>query len=69
MARDYALVSSLLSRWLDWHYQLISPTPCLFLFFLGLFGAHQGISTLTLSQSLESAVCFFSVFLYHLLFV
>ena len=48
--------------WLDWHYQLISPTPCLFLFFLGLFGAHQGISTLTLSQSLESAVCFFSVF-------
>ena len=48
--------------WLDWHYQLISPTPCLFLFFLGLFGAHQEFSILTLSQSLESAVSFFSVF-------
>ena len=54
--------------WLDWHYQLISPTPCLFLFFLGLFGAHQEFSILTLSQSLESAVSFFSVFyiIYHL---
>ena len=48
--------------WLDWHYQLISPTPCLFLFFLGLFGAHQEFSILTLSQSLESAVSFFSIF-------
>ena len=56
--------------WLDWHYQLISPTPCLFLFFLGLFGAHQEFSIgahqefsiLTLSQSLESAVSFFGVF-------
>ena len=54
--------------WLDWHYQLISPTPCLFLFFLGLFGAHQKLSILTLSQSLESAVSFFGVFyiIYHL---
>lgn len=54
--------------WLDWHYQLISPTPCLFLFFLGLFGVHQGFSVLTLSQSLESAVSFFGVFyiIYHL---
>ena len=54
--------------WLDWHYQLISPTPCLLLFFLGLFGAHQECSILTLSQSLESAVSFFGVFyiIYHL---
>lgn len=54
--------------WLDWHYQLISPTPCLFLFFLGLFGAHQEFSILTISQSLESAVSFFGVFyiIYHL---
>ena len=36
--------------------------------FLGLFGAHQEFSILTLSQSLESAVSF-SVFLYHLSFV
>ena len=54
--------------WLDWHYQLISPTPCLLLFFLGLLGAHQEFSILTLSQSLESAVSFFGVFyiIYHL---
>ena len=54
--------------WLDWHYQLISPTPCLFLFLLGLFGAHQEFSILTLSQSLENAVSFFGVFyiIYHL---
>ena len=49
--------------WLDWYYQLISP-----LFFLGLFGAHQKFSILTLSQSLESAVSFFGVLyiIYHL---
>ena len=54
--------------WLDWHYQLISPTLCLLLFFLGLFGSQQEFSVLTLSQSLESAVSFFSVFyiIYHL---
>ena len=62
------LVYIFVISWLDWHYQLISPTPCLFLFFLGLFGAHQEFSILTLSQSLESAVSFFSVFyiIYHL---
>lgn len=35
---------------------------------MGLFGAHQEFSILTLSQSLESAVSFFGVFyiIYHL---
>ncbi len=48
--------------YLDWQYQLISPTPCLWLLALGLFGTIQSLSPLTLVQSLQSAVIFFFVF-------
>ena len=57
----YFLQDELFTLWL-------AITLCLLLFFLGLFGAHQEFSILTLSQSLESAVSFFGVFyiIYHL---
>ncbi|OOF60192.1 prepilin peptidase [Rodentibacter myodis] len=48
--------------YLDWQYQLISPTPCLWLLAFGLFGAAQSFSPLTLEQSLQSAVIFFLIF-------
>ncbi|OOF42551.1 prepilin peptidase [Rodentibacter trehalosifermentans] len=48
--------------YLDWQYQLISSIPCLWLTTLGLFGAFQSFSVLTLEQSLQSAVGFFLVF-------
>lgn len=48
--------------YLDGQYQLISPTPCLWLTALGLFGASQSFSVLTLEESLQSAVGFFLVF-------
>lgn len=58
--------STLLILWaisyLDWHYQLISPTPCLWLLALGLFGAQNGFSAFTLAESLQSAAGFFLVF-------
>lgn len=54
--------------YLDWHYQLISPTPCLWLALLGFIGAMTGFSSLSLKETLESAVGFFLVFyaIYHL---
>ena len=48
--------------YLDWHYQLISTTPCLWLLTLGLFGAYNNFSLLTLSESIKSAASFFIVF-------
>ena len=48
--------------YLDWHYQLISTTPCLWLLTLGLFGADNNFSLLTLSESIKSAASFFIVF-------
>lgn len=45
--------------YLDWHYQLISTTPCLWLLTLGLFGADNNFSLLTLSESIKSAVSFY----------
>ncbi|CWW71155.1 prepilin peptidase [Haemophilus influenzae] len=48
--------------YLDWHYQLISTTPCLWLLTLGLFGADNNLSLLTLSESIKSAASFFIVF-------
>lgn len=48
--------------YIDWQYQLISPTPCLWLLTLGLLGATQSFSPLTLAESLQSAVIFFLVF-------
>lgn len=60
------LGSSVILLWaiayLDWQYQLISPTPCLWLTALGLMGATQSLSFLTLEESLQSAVGFFLVF-------
>lgn len=44
--------------YLDWHYQLISTTPCLWLLTLGLFGADNNFSLLTLSESIKSAASF-----------
>ena len=51
----------------DWHYRLISPALCQALFTLGLGAAYWQIGTLTLEQSLQSAVVFFGVFyaIYH----
>ena len=48
--------------YLDWHYQLISTTPCLWLLTMGLFGADNNFSLLTLSESIKSAASFFIVF-------
>ena len=48
--------------YLDWHYQLISTTPCLWLVTIGLFGADNHFSLLTLSESIKSAASFFIVF-------
>lgn len=48
--------------YLDWRYRLISPTPCLGLLALGLFGAAQSFSDLMLEQSLQSAAGFFLLF-------
>lgn len=48
--------------YLDWHYQLISPTACLCLMAFGVFGADQRFSSLTLAESLQSAAGFFVVF-------
>lgn len=53
--------------YLDWHYQLISTTPCLWLLTLGLFGADNNFSLLTLSESIKSAASFFYCFLRNLL--
>lgn len=52
----------------DWRYQLISPTPCLWLLALGGLGTQCGFSGLTLAESLSSAVGFFGVFygIYHI---
>ncbi len=44
--------------YLDWHYHLISTTPCLWLLTLGLFGADNNFSLLTLSESIKSAASF-----------
>ncbi|ACA32425.1 prepilin peptidase [Histophilus somni] len=46
----------------DWLYQLVSQTLCQALFILGLLGAYQGISPLTLEQSLIGSLSGFSVF-------
>ena len=46
----------------DWHYRLISPALCQALFTLGLGAAYWQIGTLTLEQSLQSAVVFNGVF-------
>lgn len=58
--------SCLLLLWaislLDWHYQLISPTPCLCLLALGMGGSYFSLSPLTLEESLQSAAGFFLVF-------
>lgn len=48
--------------YLDWQYQLISTTLCLILTALGLIGASQSFSSLTLEESLQSAVIFCLVF-------
>ena len=48
--------------YLDWNYQLISTTLCLWLLSLGLFGADNHFSLLTLSESIKSAASFFIVF-------
>lgn len=48
--------------YLDWHYQLISPTLCLALFALGVLGAYFYFSPLSLIESLQSSAGFFSVF-------
>ena len=48
--------------YLDWDYQLISTTSCLWLLMLGLFGADNNFSLLTLSESIKSAASFFIVF-------
>ncbi|MBF0750748.1 MULTISPECIES: A24 family peptidase [unclassified Pasteurella] len=48
--------------YLDWQYQLISPSPCLWLTALGLIGASQSLSPLTLEESLQSSVGFFLIF-------
>ncbi|OOF41254.1 prepilin peptidase [Rodentibacter mrazii] len=48
--------------YLDWQYQLISTTLCLILTALGLIGASQSFSSLTLEESLQSAIIFFLVF-------
>ncbi|VEH68235.1 type 4 prepilin-like proteins leader peptide-processing enzyme [Rodentibacter pneumotropicus] len=48
--------------YLDWQYQLISTTPCLILTALGFIGASQSFSSLTLEESLQSAVIFFLLF-------
>ena len=48
--------------YLDWHYQLISPTPCLWLTALGFFGAEHAFTSLSLQASLQSAVGFFLIF-------
>lgn len=53
--------------YLDWHYQLISTTPCLWLLTIGLFGADNNFSLLTLSESIKSAASFFYCFLHNLL--
>ena len=57
------LGATLLILWaisyLDWHYQLISTTPCLWLLTIGLFGADNNFSLLTLSESIKSAASFF----------
>ena len=56
------LGATLLILWaisyLDWHYQLISTTPCLWLLTIGLFGADNNFSLLTLSESIKSAASF-----------
>lgn len=57
---SFALISTIST--LDWQYQLISPTPCLLLFFSGLFGADWQFSALNLHESLQSAVIFFATF-------
>lgn len=51
----------ILIAWLDWSYYLISPTLCQGLFALGVCSSWLGISTLSLEQSLLSAVLFFSI--------
>lgn len=60
------LYATLILLWaisyLDWHYQLISPTACLWLFALGLLGATQSFTAITLQESLQSAVIFFLIF-------
>ena len=48
--------------YLDWDYQLISTTSCLWLLTLGLFGADNDFSLLTLSESIKSSASFFIVF-------
>ena len=48
--------------YLDWHYQLISTTPCLWLLTLGLFGADNNFSLPTLSESIKNTASFFIVF-------
>ena len=48
--------------YLDWDYQLISTTSCLWLLTIGLFGADNNFSLLTLSESIKSAASFFIVF-------
>ena len=58
----FALLVLWAISYLDWHYQLISTTPCLWLLTLGLFGADNNFSLLTLSESIKSAASFFIVF-------
>ena len=50
--------------YLDWHYQLISTTLCLWLLTIGLFGADNNFSLLTLSESIKSAASFFFFFFF-----
>ncbi|HBO39564.1 MAG TPA: prepilin peptidase, partial [Pasteurellaceae bacterium] len=70
LATVFALYASLLCiiSVIDWHYKLISPAMCQFLLSSGIIAAYGEITSISLEQSLQSALFGFTAFfiIYHL---